>query len=180
MKKKVTAFCLSVILLCSGCTNKAESEAAMMPENGVQETGTEVMIFYEETDQNLEFVVSYIEEKMNGKRCLISEKGQIPWNPKQGELIFIGGIETEEGLSQNMKDFLNKMDFQGKKVVPFWLTKDWQEESPYEKALIQTLSSASVAPGIGIPWGKEREKEELGRIDGWLTTACTWEEKKTF
>lgn len=172
MKGKIIAVFLTVLLVCGGyfCNEKMSGFAAEMPK----EHEMEIVIIYDKKDQRLDELARHIQKKMNGRIYGISEEEKESWNLEQADLILIGGVEENQGLSLDLQEFLAKTDFQGKKLSPFWLTENWQEEPIYEEKFRNLVRNGVITPGIGVTWKEEYRQDELGRIDGWLTTACTF------
>ena len=119
------------------------------------------------------------------------------------ELILIGGLNQSGQISSSLKQFLEATDFQGKRVSPFWLSDSQEqsagsvggsdgtsEESNqsdpmknietedeknrvYEEQFQQLIQNGKILPGLELFWEEGEREEELGQIDGWLTSACT-------
>lgn len=51
-----------------------------------------------------------------------------------------------------------------------------EEASAYEEQFGQLVQNGKVLPGLELCWKEEEREEELGQIDGWLTSACTLKE----
>lgn len=119
------------------------------------------------------------------------------------ELILIGGLNQSGQISSSLKHFLEATDFQGKRVSPFWLSDSQErsvgsvgesdgtsEESnqsdsmknietedeknrAYEEQFQQLIQNGKILPGLELSWEEGEREDELGQIDGWLTSACT-------
>lgn len=174
MKEKILAVLLTALLICGGYYGRVESGTVVESIPGEQEM--EIIILYDKEEQRLEDLVRQVQTKIGGTVYGIpmeeKQKEGVPMD--RANLILIGGREENGDLSRNLKDYLAEIDFHGKKVSPFWLTESREEEPAYEEQFKNAVRNGILTPGIGVTWKENNRKDELGRIDGWLTTACTF------
>jgi hypothetical protein len=172
-KGLVCGLLLWVVFLTAGC--------GQIEKGRKTDGGTRVLILYDTGEKQLEEIAAGIQEKMGGDRASILAAPDIT----AYDLILVGGKNQEGSLSEEVKSYLEATDLKGKRISPFWLEEEGQAEraeDQYEIQFGQAVKNGVVMPGISLTWNESRKAEESGRIDGWLTTACTLKikEEETF
>ena len=170
-----------VLFITPGKMDKVLAAGHCGKENKVQEQN-KVLLLVEmgETTQQkkaMKKIVNQIREKTKGTLYeLDSKDGTMRIDLEQYDLILIGGVEEKGQISGELKNFLKKTDFSKKRISPFWLEQKEDgetEEFSYETEFQELTTGAVCLPGLGFTGHLNKQEEENGRMDGWLTTAFT-------
>lgn len=157
--------------------------AGCQANSGIEHSSKEVLILCENVPE-IEEIGHEIQKKIDADYLVFDydwneDKEEVKKNLFSYQLILIGGTQKEKKISETMKSVLEEIDLKEKRVAPFWLLDEEGEDTlKLEKELKNLEKEAVLLPGIGLTWEKEERKEELTRIDGWLTTAFTYEIEK--
>lgn len=94
----------------------------------------------------------------------------------QAELILIGAEEENTDFPTQIDKLLEKTWMNQKRVSLFFVGQKEEILTQWEEDASQT--GVNLLPGLWITWEKESREEELSYINGWLTTAFTYEKTK--
>lgn len=133
----------------------------------------EVLVLYEQGDRGLEELAKKIGKKTGADVCKIYPGKENLYDLNCYDLILLGGVEKEGNLSETIKTFLDKIDFQDSRLSPFWLAQSDENMDEYEAEFQGNTKNAILLPGLGLTREEADGEDREGLIDGWLTSAYT-------
>ena len=184
MIRKIMAFLLLFLFgIMAACSAQMPKERDSIPSGGAPKRIPEsslvlqsgILIAYTAENKEIAQLAKQIQNKIGGNLYPIEEKkGNDPAPDISGyQLILVGGPAQEHMPAEGVKLFLKQIDFQGKKVSPFWV--DSQYSMYYELNFAEQTKNAVVLPGWGLFTEENLQWEEINQeMDGWLTTVNTW------
>ncbi|MCI5596981.1 MAG: hypothetical protein MR380_09805 [Lachnospiraceae bacterium] len=132
-----------------------------------------VLVLYEQGDRILEKLAKKIGKKTGADVCRIYSGKENLYDLSCYNLILLGGMEKEGNLSETVKTFLDKIDFQDSRLSPFWLAQSGENMDEYEAEFQGNTKNAILLPGLGLTREEADGEDREGLIDGWLTSAFT-------
>lgn len=94
----------------------------------------------------------------------------------QAELILIGAEEENTDFLMQIDKLFEETWMNQKRVSLFLVGQKEETLAQWEDDASETR--VKLLPGLWITWEKESREEELSYINGWLTTAFTYEKTK--
>jgi hypothetical protein len=177
-------FCL---LGCTGCKNWGE-KANLENEMGNQKTREQVETVGPIKEKYI-LVLTYGDVFMKGVAKTICdsigavhytldqnetdrEAGNRKAAVKDADYILLGTTKPVSELEFKLRNHLEKEELEGKKMALFIINQQ-EEPEEYEKKLLEWCPDMELLPTFTMET-KENLQDELGRMNGWLTSVMTY------
>lgn len=114
-------------------------------------------------------------DKMMTKYYDIScaSKEEVQAEVKKTDYLFLGTEHDSFAFVNNLQKYLSQEELQHKNIALFFLRSD-EENIQTEKLLAEAYPGMHLLPSFSMDL-QENMQEESGRMDGWLTTALTYD-----
>lgn len=178
-RRVVTICCLLFLCLfcCTGCQKAEEIEKENREETMGQAKKEEIscLVLYDGGAMAGE-VAERICEKLGAKRYDITKakKEEMTAVLKEAEYLFLGSEQEGQVFYEHLKTYLPEACLEQKKVALFFLNPEEEREN-WENKIKNSYPEAVFLPSLFLDFQKHEKLEEFGRLDGWMTTALTYE-----
>lgn len=124
---------------------------------------------------NAETAARMICDKMMTKYYDIScaSKEEVQAEVKKTDYLFLGTEHNGSAFVNNLQKYLLQEELQHKNIALFFLRSD-EENIQTEQLLAEAYPGMHLLPSFSMDL-QENMQEESGRMDGWLTTALTYD-----
>lgn len=178
-------FCLIGCVSCMGSENQKEEDRMGEIKENEKTTETIGQVAQETEPENI-IVLTYGENILNGIGETICEAigavhytiaqnhiGEIKEAVAKAEYILIGTNRNETELEFALKNCLVSSDLEEKKTALF-LIDQMEKKELYEERFAGWYPEAQLLPSYTMESGNNLY-DELGRMNGWLTTILTYD-----
>lgn len=93
---------------------------------------------------------------------------------KETDYLFLGTEQEGKVFYEHLKNYLSEQRLVKKKVALFFLNFG-EERETWENKIQNSYPEAAFLPSLFLDFQNHKKMEEFGRMDGWITTALTYE-----
>lgn len=171
----MTISCMLFLCLfcCTGCQKAEVSGEETMGQVNKEEI---VCLVLYDGGQIGQEVAERICEKLGAKRYDLTEakKEELKAAIKEADYLFLGSEQEGQLFYEHLKTYLPEQSLAQKKIALFFLNPE-EEGQTWERMIKNRYPEAIFLPSLFLDFQNHEKLEEFGRMDGWMTTALTYE-----
>lgn len=188
--------CLVALFLCGcGKMNENADKAAMgnVQQKVAEENEKEKVLLFIDSEEKTKEAASVISDKIQAVVVEVKklEDADLKEMISKADLILVGATEEEvnekkeentweEETNGKVSDYMERMDrlfalkeTEGKRVSLFQISAEEKALTSWEERVGKT--AVNLLPSLWLTWEEENREEELNYLNGWLTTAFTYQ-----
>lgn len=136
-------------------------------KNNTEEVNQKILLIYHDPLDTLEVMNMMIKDKLLADDYELNCNTMVKFD--EYDTFLIGTAPIDNQPSAEIIDFLNSVDFQGKRVSTYFVGA--MNNDIYETTINEYIKNANILPGLGFNSDELAETELVSQfIDGWLTS----------